>query len=310
MDNIKIFTSANENYAPGLIVMIASALSSLSKKVTATFYVLNDGLTGNTTNSLQKLIRYFPKSHIEYLHFDGNEFSNYNIGPGNSYLAYGRLLIGSFVDSKKVIYIDADMLILKDLSKIWNQDMGGKAILACQDDGVKYLRNDCEWPLNHIDKNKYYFNSGFMVIDLLKWQTMEIEKNSLKLGRERECKLWDQTILNYLLKDEVKYIDNSWNFQNSQKLQNELKNISEFGNTNYHYSSMYKPWDYYFKKNSYKLWRIYYSKFIGSAAVSLISRKKYIRFCVWIKEYIIQNNSFINQIYHQIRGFKNQSQQM
>ena len=46
-----------------------------------------------------------------------------------------RLYIDMFISAPKVIYLDGDTIINLDINKLWNTDMEGKIIMACQDEG-------------------------------------------------------------------------------------------------------------------------------------------------------------------------------
>ncbi|RWW22817.1 hypothetical protein GW17_00012962 [Ensete ventricosum] len=84
------------------------------------------------------------------------------------------LLPDIFKNLKKVILLDDDVVVLKDISFLWNLDLGGKVNGATQFCGVKlgqlkpylgtigYESNSCAWM------------SGLNIVDLEKWREHDI----------------------------------------------------------------------------------------------------------------------------------------
>ena len=78
-----------------------------------------------------------------------------------------RLVVGSSLpgDVSKVIYLDADLLIQRDIFELWEQDMQDKIVLAVQDSYIQKLPARYV-PARARKADQPYFNSGVMVIDL------------------------------------------------------------------------------------------------------------------------------------------------
>ncbi len=93
-----------------------------------------------------------------------------NTYPLNIYI---RLLIPYFMpkELKKVLFLDVDMIMLEDISKLWHTDIGDKIIGAATDSVTKTLRNGVgnyqELGLNPDTK---YYNAGLQIINLEKWR--------------------------------------------------------------------------------------------------------------------------------------------
>lgn len=73
----------------------------------------------------------------------------------------------------KVIYLDVDMIVLEDISKLWYTNIGDSLFAAVQD---KMMTVSCEWAgvPNYkelgIPPETKYLNSGLLVINLNKWR--------------------------------------------------------------------------------------------------------------------------------------------
>jgi len=293
MTRIHLTTAANENYAPGLLVMVASALTSLDPSAAITIHVFNGGLSSNSLKTLERICKtVHPHGSLVNIPFDESFFKGVTVGPGNSFMCYTRLLLGTMIDCEKAIYLDSDILVLRDLKEVWEMDMQGKTSLVCKDDRIPTISFDCPWPLDEKSRNIPYFNSGLMVIDLNQWRRKSIESESLKLARSSECKFYDQTILNYILRDDVAFINNHWNWQAVSEPEKEPKN--------YHFVERQKPWSSYRGELRCQLWRLYYSTFVGAPELYLLSRKQYRLALTWAKDYLTYQwkaAAFVYRIY-------------
>ena len=157
---------------------------------------------------------------------------------------YYRLFFSDIVDfqSSKILYLDLDILILSDLSKLYNKDLEDHVIGAHGSD-------------------KKNFNSGIMLIDIAKWIDADVPKQTLKIINEENISLtwWDNDILNHIFFGKWKEIGNAWNFMPNYFMD---KSISP---SIVHFAGASKPWQrgYHlpysktYRKNLRKAQRIY-----------------------------------------------------
>lgn len=131
---------------------------------------------------------------------------------------YYRLFISKmFPEYKRIIYLDVDLYVLKDVASLLAIDMGGKPIAAAHDYNSPFMRNhmkdvgfDCVYDV---------FNAGVLVIDTEVFEKERIREYCLKLlgeDHERETHLLtmaDQDALNLVVKGNVAWIDQRWNVQ-------------------------------------------------------------------------------------------------
>jgi hypothetical protein len=112
-----------------------------------------------------------------------------------------------------VIYLDADILIQKDLFELWEQDMHGKIVLAVQDSYIQ------RFPALNLPAQpgpeQPYFNSGVMMIDLEAWRAAGIEPCCLEAAMRlpRRTKWLDQHVLNACLVGRWGRLPPVWNKQ-------------------------------------------------------------------------------------------------
>jgi lipopolysaccharide biosynthesis glycosyltransferase len=165
---------------------------------------------------------------------------------------YSRFLIPllkSEID--KAIYLDSDLIVLKDIKKLYSIDLENKPIGAVPH-FLKYKKNP-------------YFNSGVLLIDCKKWRQERYIDKLLELGKNYKNGAFpDQDILNDCFKNNYKILDNQFNLLNVDVhwrcsivrhpfLVLKLKNKCIVR----HYCGKHKPWNV-IKINSWKFkewWR-------------------------------------------------------
>jgi len=168
---------------------------------------------------------------------------------------------------EKVIYLDSDIVILDDVSKLWHMDFRENIILARQDLLLKCRDGIANYKELGIDPETKYFNNGVMLIDLKKWREEKISEKVIKYGtRPSEHTLasgkWEQFGqygLNVVLAGKWRELDERWNYWSTSE-----KTIPAI----VHYiGSSGKPWlngcneffryifYYYLDKTEWKGWR-------------------------------------------------------
>lgn len=139
---------------------------------------------------------------------------------GNSYPinTYLRVLIPYFIpkDIKKIIFLDVDMIMLEDISLLWNIDIGNSIIGAVSDtigpiektigNGIE---NYAELGLNPDEK---YFNAGLMVINVEKWLEQNMTRKTFDAinSNKKYAALGDQYGLNISLIGQWFHINPLW----------------------------------------------------------------------------------------------------
>ena len=194
-EGIPIFYASDEKFAPYVAVSMASILHNTNSYIN--FYVIDGGIRDSTKNMIKLLSKDFSNFSIEFIKINKNEiFKNFREIETISLDTYSRFLISSLKPNlKRVIYLDADTIVLDDISKLYNEDLEGYTIGAVSEFGdatFKILEN-----LN-IKKSHKYFNAGVLLIDLKKWREDNITEKLFKINKEyfKKITYLDQDILN------------------------------------------------------------------------------------------------------------------
>ena len=111
----------------------------------------------------------------------------------------------------KVLYLDGDVLIQDDLRDLYNMDIKGKYAAVVKDiisernpKHLKFLKY----------KNKFYFNSGMMLLNLTKLRKDNITDKLVAYRLTGINHFMDQDALNVVFKENVLYISPRYNFLN------------------------------------------------------------------------------------------------
>jgi lipopolysaccharide biosynthesis glycosyltransferase len=234
--NLRIVSACDLSYFPGLCLTLSSVLVHLPEALFPRITVIHEGLSRWHERKLTRLLK---------THCSDAEIGFYPIAlskiklpdaPGLHPLAYARLLAPGIVDEARFIYLDSDLLVLRDVSPLIEL-LDGRCLAVAPICGI--LGDDCPW----LDPSKMrpddpYFCSGIMVVDKARWQANQITEQSIALAdREPEkCKHYDQTVLNFVLHGMVKCVDESWSWNHWR-----FDNMPD-GPVILHYITGGKPW--------------------------------------------------------------------
>ncbi len=243
---INILISVNENYLEKAKTMLFSTAKSTKESITV--YLLNHGLSEKDVSTLQEYLKKKCKIALEVISIPETALDHMPLGNLNFSIEMYYRIIAQFLLPKsldRILWLDADIVILKDIAPFYRQDFCEKKYVACADAAgdsawVKNVKEKLQLPSEHI-----YFNSGVLLINL------EILRKETKLdeilGKSNELRdrltYPDQDILNTLYAHDVLYAD--WKRFNYQLLgkgkipKSERKQIVVL-----HYAGQKKPWQH------------------------------------------------------------------
>lgn len=125
-----------------------------------------------------------------------------------------RLLMPRLItDVRRVLYLDADILVLGPLDALWTADLGGAAAGAVTDAMDARLQAG-DPDLADLPRVRRYFNSGVMLIDLDAWRARDVTaRASDYLARFPQARYPDQNALNFVLDGDWRALGSRWNCQ-------------------------------------------------------------------------------------------------
>ena len=252
---VEVATAANPAYLPGLLATVGSALVSADpESPPMRFHILGEGFDDNHRGLVFDLVkRLSPESEVAFLQAPSERFAQCRRDFGGTFLTYARLLLPSLLPhTRRVLYLDSDLLVLRPLHALYRTDLQGNLAAAVpernftlgQDSPVPLAGPEAAWP---------YLNAGVFLADLEAWRQCGIESALLALldNNRTNLKWMDQTALNHILKGRWLPLDPGANLKADQ-----FSTYRGPAETIIHYTTAPKPWQEYRRGDSYALWRL------------------------------------------------------
>lgn len=273
---IVVVSATDDGYAMPLAVTIRSALDQLANDRRLRLYVLDGGLSESAKGRLQRSW-VDPRLTVEWIRPDMGQVSDLMVSHQVNAVTYLRLLMPGLLppDVSRAIYVDADMLVLRNLGDLWDEAQGPHAVLAAPDVAAPFLDAPACLP-NFESCRPYlaaqnpianfrelslpgdapYFNGGLLVADLDQWRREEFTARMIQCLRDHRQHLlwWDQYALNVVLAGQWRPLDHRWN-QGAHIFEYPHWRLSPFDQPTFirlqnspwivHFCSPSKPWHYF-----------------------------------------------------------------
>lgn len=241
-DTIPIFFASNDKYVPYLDVAILSIVANSSKENNYEIIVLKTDISQENQNKLLKhnrenvsIVFYDVKEMLEPIKKTLPNVFYYTLA------AYFRLFIETaFLQYDKAIYLDCDLVVLTDIAKLYNQDIGDNLVAAAYEQNTdrseafsNYVENIIGIPHNT------YFNSGVMLMNLKEFRKFKVQERFLHMltTYNFDCLAPDQEYINTICHGRVKYLPTGWNKHSFPEPPEGELSIC-------HYALANKPWHY------------------------------------------------------------------
>ena len=237
---VHIFFTVDDNYIPFLSTTIASIVAHASSEYKYRLTILHDGLSLESKRMLRK---YQDNEKIFISFFNVNIKVNslsvkLDVRDYYTITTYYRLFIPSlFPTLSKCLYLDSDIVLNEDVAKLYFTDLEDNLVGAIPDASVQLFSEFSNYveKVLEVDHAKY-FNAGILLMNLKKLRQFNLERRFINLINRVTFKVaQDQDVLNYLCKDQVKYIDKRWNVMPLGEKMSDPFLV--------HYNLMFKPWN-------------------------------------------------------------------
>jgi lipopolysaccharide biosynthesis glycosyltransferase len=217
VDPIVIALASNERYFPGLYCAVASAFSQLDVARRVDLKVLDGGISRTSRDTLSRLIeRVGEPVRLEFVTVDPSVFGKATLGPGASHMTYCRLLLPHLLNVPRLVYLDCDVLVFRDLSELFNLELSpGKALAAVPDSETLSLAEDCATIAEAVGLpvKGAYFNCGVMLMNLDELRKEHFFERSIEFlnAWRANYRFWDQSAINFLLHGKIHMLPEYWN---------------------------------------------------------------------------------------------------
>jgi lipopolysaccharide biosynthesis glycosyltransferase len=271
-----VLCAADENYVRPLTVMLHSAAKSIRPGRRLFVVLFDGGISESSLNGIRESLVDFPVS-IDVLRPDLQQVSDLMTSHHITHTAYLRLMAARLLPDtiQKVIYLDSDVLVVDDLTELWEMDVADQYCLAATDiacpfiDAREISNSELQaakpylaaispvanWKQLGIDGDGHYFNSGVMVLNLAKWRSENVEQKLFKCLRENEKFVWcwDQYALNVVFAGNWGELPLRWNqgahvfeypdISHSPVSRDEFESMRDRPAI-IHYTTEFKPWKF------------------------------------------------------------------
>ncbi|KAI5341081.1 PREDICTED: probable [Prunus dulcis] len=173
-------------------------------------------------------------------------------------LNYARSYLADLLDPcvERVIYLDSDVIVVDDVQKLWKISLSGSRVIGapeyCHANFTKYF-SDGFWKDSELSKvfegkKPCYFNTGVMVMDLVRWREGEYTKkieNWMAIQKERRIyELGSLPPFLLVFGGDVEAIHHRWNQHGlgGDNMVNSCRSLHPGPVSLLHWSGRGKPW--------------------------------------------------------------------
>lgn len=225
---VPIFFSVNEAYSPFLATAIHSIRENASPDFRYHIHILTDDISEENRRKLSALgtdsfcIEFHPLSRLFRSLPAVEKLSQHCFGAFSSLTIYFRLFIPElFPQYDKGIYLDADLVVPGDISRLYREPLGRRLVGAVADYSIQKIAPFMQYIDEYVGvDHKNYVNSGVLLLNMKRLREVDLSGRFLswveKYGLETVAP--DQDYLNALCWDGIQYLDPDWNAMPSECL--------------------------------------------------------------------------------------------
>lgn len=240
---VHIAQAFDEAYLCPAAVTLASVKNALKGDTLLVVHLLHNNLSGSLQTQFTNIISSLACVEINWINVDSFDFSSYRRLNG-SLATYFRIFLPQLVPEhlERIVYLDSDLIVLGDISPLFEINLGNFDILAVNDQFPNISKGQVLEKLSpsilHPQEN--YFNAGVLVFNLNRWRTsniVELAINALE-DHKYNLKFFDQDALNLVCHSGE--IERTWNYQVRRDT---ILDLSATMPAILHFSATEKPWN-------------------------------------------------------------------
>lgn len=205
-----IALSSNKSWYSYLTVCLNSIIRHTKKL--KKIYLFLETVNYNDVPYLDKMIKKY--NNIEFVLIDANKVIKEKImddyiNKNTVYTDFAliKCMLSSYVIEDKVLYLDVDLVVRKDISNLWNYHIQDLYIGAVRDFGI-YINESKETK----DIQSSYINSGVILFNLKKMREDSVEEKILDLLNNKKLTYPDQDAINIVCYGKILYLPSMYNF--------------------------------------------------------------------------------------------------
>lgn len=198
--NLHVVYASDDKFAEILGVSLVSLYEKNTEMEEIHIYVLDSGVSDVNKKRLCSICDKYRRKSIRFISArDISKILSMSVSTDRGSLSqYARMFVSRDLPEtlERVLYLDCDIIINDSLYEFWNLDLKGKTIAALKDAFSRQYRKNIE-----LQPDDIMFNSGVMLIDMMKWKEKNIEKRLLSFIKRHNgvIQQGDQGALNAVL---------------------------------------------------------------------------------------------------------------
>ena len=259
--NIPVAISTDENYLPYVKVLINSIVAS-TKSGNLDILILNDGLTQEKEREFLKDFKGQNGVSIRFLNIGKfvkqTALSRFEQKRYLSAAACYRLFLPDVLTAyDKIIYLDVDTSVCRDLGDLYAVDLGDNLFSAVIDVVNSSSRPDyAEWARGQgFTEWDTYVNTGVLLLNLEAFRKDRLLDRLLPIAVEASKYFCDQDALNFVCKGRILTLDPRWNVQVGKYCFKQQFAITKSEAYIWHFTGGQKTWNYIAHPFAYHWWR-------------------------------------------------------
>lgn len=260
---VHVATTLDSEYLRGSMAVVHSVLRHASCPENVFFHFISAEFDPASPRVLSQLVRStFPSLTFKIYIFREDTVINLISSSIRQALEnplnYARNYLGDILDSSvdRVIYLDSDVILVDDISKLWNTKLTESRVIGapeyCHANFTKYFTDnfwsDPVLPGVFGSKKPCYFNTGVMVMDLTKWREGDYRRkieNWMELQKSK--RIYDLGSLPPFLLvfgGNIEPIDHKWNQHGlgGDNVKGSCRSLHPGPVSLLHWSGKGKPW--------------------------------------------------------------------
>ncbi|MCM1167686.1 MAG: glycosyltransferase [Ruminococcus sp.] len=278
---IPVVFLTDDNYAMTTAVAITSLYHNKSRESGYAVYIICTGVSEHNVTRLQSLAK--DDMPVNILFAEDEKYENFEI----THLHVSTAAIFKFEFPQifsqydKILYLDGDILVLDDISELYNTDINDRYAAVVKDYKVTTYKPPHLERLHIEKKHRHYWNSGMMLLNLKKMREDNITEKLFEYRENGINYFMDQDAFNVVFEENVVYLPLKYNMLCGNILNCPADVISKYYEiTPYssirdvistaavlHLTGPYKPWEhlmpfitdlfiFYLKKSPYVDYRL------------------------------------------------------
>lgn len=259
-ETLKVVYAADPNYTVPLAASARSLLANHDGPVE--IVVLSCGLDARNKDTIRRHVLAehgaVDRCGIEFVEISHLALSDFGVASKNwktkrvrkvvvshvSAATFARLLMDQIPSiSGRVLYLDADTIVLQNLDELWKHDLGANTLAAVDDPVITTIGHELGVQRPRVLKARRrasYFNAGILLLDIEAMRaqrTLEAARWYLHEAGDRAL-MYDQEALNAAVNGQYTSLSPLWNVMSSDPRLLSLQPDARIR----HFSARYKPW--------------------------------------------------------------------